>query len=65
MGANHPASVQVGKTIFTGTAGPVGKDGRPMVIYHGMRDTVTAFNEKLKKLIERKQQNRPQPQEER
>ena len=43
MGADHPASVRVGETIFTRSAGPVGKDGRPMVIYYGTRDTVTAF----------------------
>ncbi len=44
VGENNLAPVRVGEAVFTGASGPVGNDGAPMVIYHGTKDTVTAFD---------------------
>lgn len=44
MGANAVVANTVGEITFTGTAGPVGQDGRPVVFFHGTKDDITAFD---------------------
>ena len=44
MGANAVVADTVGHVTFTGTAGPVGQDGQPVVFYHGTKDDVTSFD---------------------
>ena len=37
-------SATVGQAYFSGTAGPVGKDGSPLAVYHGTRDDIESFD---------------------
>ena len=37
-------SKAIGQTYFSGASGPVGKDGKPLVVFHGTKDYVTAFD---------------------
>jgi hypothetical protein len=34
----------VGQAYFSGTSGPLGKDGSPLVVYHGTRDDIESFD---------------------
>lgn len=38
------ASGADGEIKFTGTAGPVGRDGRPVIFFHGTREDIDAFD---------------------
>ncbi len=46
LGADAGASAFVDgqQVVFEGTAGPVGEGGRPLVVYHGTRDDIQAFD---------------------
>jgi N12 class adenine-specific DNA methylase len=44
MAANPGAPDQTGRVTFPGSTGPVGRDGAPVVFFHGTRDDFTAFD---------------------
>ncbi|MES2945403.1 MAG: hypothetical protein V4772_21255, partial [Pseudomonadota bacterium] len=43
LGEGSDVAIGVGNITFSGTSGPVDRDGKPVVFYHGTRDDITAF----------------------
>jgi hypothetical protein len=43
MGAAGGVPIVVGEVHFTGAAGPVGEDGKPVVFFHGTREDIAVF----------------------
>lgn len=44
VGGNPAGGLAVGNITFPGTSGPIGRDGKPVVFFHGTRDNVHAFD---------------------
>ena len=44
VGTNSDGATRVGDFTFSGTSGPVGRDGAPARFFHGTRDDITAFD---------------------
>jgi hypothetical protein len=43
VGTNAHGPVTVGDITFTGTTGPIGRDAKPAIFYHGTRDDFAVF----------------------
>ena len=44
LAANSDSATTVGRITFLRASGPVGGDGRPLVLYQGTRGSIAAFN---------------------